>query len=75
MGGFLVPYLEQERAAGRLRPGVEVERAADFLARMLLSWISAPGAWDLEDPEQTADLARGGASSWPPFSARLSRDR
>jgi AcrR family transcriptional regulator len=59
VGGFLVPYLERERAAGRLRPGVEVERAADFLARMLLSWISAPGAWDLEDPDQTAALVRG----------------
>ncbi|HEY3240831.1 MAG TPA: TetR/AcrR family transcriptional regulator [Acidimicrobiia bacterium] len=59
VGGFLVPYLERERAAGRLRPGVEVERAADFLARMLLSWISAPGAWDLEEPEQTAALVRG----------------
>jgi AcrR family transcriptional regulator len=58
VGGFLVPYLERERAAGRLRPGVEVERAADFLARMLLSWISTPGAWDLDDPEQTADLVR-----------------
>jgi AcrR family transcriptional regulator len=59
VGGFLVPYLERERAAGRLRPGVEVERAADFLARMLLSWISAPGVWDLEDPGQTAALVRG----------------
>jgi AcrR family transcriptional regulator len=59
VGGFLVPYLEQERAAGHLRPGVEVERAADFLARMLLSWISAPGAWDLDDPAQTAALVRG----------------
>lgn len=59
VSGFLVPYLERERVAGRLRPGVEVERAADFLARMLLSWISAPGAWDLDEPEQTAALVRG----------------
>lgn len=59
VAGFLVPYLERERAAGRLRAGVEVERAADFLARMLLSWISAPGAWDLDDPQQRATLVRG----------------
>ncbi|MGH9039634.1 MAG: TetR/AcrR family transcriptional regulator [Acidimicrobiia bacterium] len=59
VAGFLVPYMERERAAGRLRPGVEVERAADFLARMLLSWIRAPGAWDLEDAEQRAALVRG----------------
>ncbi|MGH8994278.1 MAG: TetR/AcrR family transcriptional regulator [Acidimicrobiia bacterium] len=59
VAGFLVPYLERERAAGRLRPGVEVERAADFLARMLLSWISAPGTWNLDDPAQTRTLVRG----------------
>ena len=59
VAGFLVPYLERERAAGRLRPGVEVERAADFLARMLLSWISAPTSWDLDDPQQRAELVRG----------------
>jgi AcrR family transcriptional regulator len=58
VAGFLVPYLERERAAGRLRPGVDVERAADFLARMLLSWISSPGDWDLDDPAQTSDLVR-----------------
>ncbi len=59
VAGFLVPYLERERAAGRLRSGVELERAADFLARMLLSWISAPGEWDLDDPEQVTALVRG----------------
>ena len=59
VAGFLVPHLERERAAGRLRPGVDIERAADFLARMLLSWISAPGGWDLEDPQRRAELVRG----------------
>jgi hypothetical protein len=38
---------------------VEVEGTADFLARMLLSWISAPGEWNLDDPEQLAALVRG----------------
>jgi AcrR family transcriptional regulator len=59
VAGFLVPYIERERAAGRLRPGVDVERAADFLARMLLSWISSPAEWNLDDPEHTAALVRG----------------
>jgi AcrR family transcriptional regulator len=59
VAGFLVPYLERERVAGRLRPGVDVEGAADFLARMLLSWISSPGEWDLDDPEQLAAVVRG----------------
>ena len=32
--------------------------AADFLARMVLSYISAPGRWDLDDPDQVARLVR-----------------
>ncbi len=59
VAGFLVPYLERERATGRLRPDVDVERAADFLARMLLSWISAPGEWNLDNADQTRALVRG----------------
>ena len=48
--------------------GVEVHEAADFLARMILSYISAPGHWDLADPEQVRHpgphraAARGGAA-------------
>jgi AcrR family transcriptional regulator len=53
---FLHPYLERERAAGRLRPGVDVTRAADYLARMILSYIGTGGRFDLEDPEQVRDL-------------------
>jgi AcrR family transcriptional regulator len=49
---FLSPYLE---ARGVL-PGVDLQEAADFLARMVLSYIVAPGRWDLEDPDQVAEL-------------------
>ncbi|MDQ1477555.1 MAG: hypothetical protein QOE62_2784, partial [Actinomycetota bacterium] len=42
--------------AGRLRAGVDIERAADYLARAILSLIGAPGRWDLDDPEQVANL-------------------
>ncbi len=49
---FLIPYLE---ARGVL-PGVDLQEAAEFLARMALSYIAAPGRWDLEDPEQVAEL-------------------
>ena len=49
---FLVPYLEHRGVA----PGVDLHEAADFLARMVLSYIVAPGRWDLEDPEQVAQL-------------------
>jgi len=53
---FLLPYLRREEAAGRLRPGVDVGRAAEYLARSILSLIGAPGRWDLDDPLQVTDL-------------------
>jgi AcrR family transcriptional regulator len=51
---FLVPYLEQRGVAS----GVDLKEAADFLARMVLSYMSAPGRWDLDDPVQVAQLVR-----------------
>jgi AcrR family transcriptional regulator len=51
---FLVPYLE-ERGVAR---GVDPAEAADFLARMVLSYMSAPGRWDLDDPVQVSQLVR-----------------
>jgi len=51
---FLRPYLERHRLARE----VDIETAADFLARMVLSYMTAPGRWDLEDPEQVARLVR-----------------
>src|SRR3954447_2682787 len=59
IAAFLYPYLERERAAGRLREGVDVERAADYLARMVLSLMGSPGRWDFDDPAQLAELVRG----------------
>jgi len=58
IAAFLAPYLEREAAAGRLRPGVDIERAADYLARGILSLIGSPGRWDLGDPEQVHELVR-----------------
>jgi AcrR family transcriptional regulator len=56
---FLLPYLRREADAGRLRPGVDLEQAAEYLARAILSLIGAPARWDLADPGQVADLVRG----------------
>jgi AcrR family transcriptional regulator len=54
VAAFLRPYL--------LRHGVDegtgLDMAADFLARMVLSYIASPGRWDLEDPDQVALLVR-----------------
>lgn len=52
IAAFLVPYLETRGVL----PGVDLAEAADFLARMVLSYIAAPGRWDLEDTDQVARL-------------------
>jgi AcrR family transcriptional regulator len=54
ISGFLVPYLREHG----LPEGVPIHEAADFLARMILSYISAPGRWDLSDPDQVRTLVR-----------------
>jgi AcrR family transcriptional regulator len=54
LGAFLAPYLVRHG----LTEGLDARRAADFLARMILSLISAPGRWDLRDPGQVADLVQ-----------------
>jgi AcrR family transcriptional regulator len=58
IASFLMPYLERESRAGRLREGVDIERAADYLARGILSLIGSSGRWDLDDEEQVRTLVR-----------------
>lgn len=58
IAGFLVPYLERERAAGRLREGAALDRTADYIARMVLSCIGATGVYDLDDPAEVRLLVR-----------------
>jgi len=55
---FLHPYLVREAERGRLRPDVEIDRAAEYLARAILSLINAAGRWDLDDPAQVRELVR-----------------
>ena len=54
IAAFLTPYLLRHGMA----EGAELDVAADFLARMVLSYIGSPGRWDLDDPEQVALLVR-----------------
>lgn len=54
IGAFLLPQL---RSAG-VRGGVDPDRAADHIARLFLSYIGAPGRWDLGDPDQVRDLVQ-----------------
>jgi AcrR family transcriptional regulator len=58
IAGFLVPYLERDRDAGRLRATTDPDRAADYIARMFLSLISTPGSWDLKDRQAVRELVR-----------------
>ncbi len=54
VAAFLAPYLVRHGMA----EGTDLDLAADFLARMVLSYISSPGRWDLNDSEQVALLVR-----------------
>ena len=55
---FLLPYLQREQEAGRVRAGVELDQAADFVARMILSLIGSHGDWNLDDPADVRVLVR-----------------
>jgi AcrR family transcriptional regulator len=54
VAAFLAPYLVRHGMA----EGTDLDLAADFLARMVLSYIGSPGRWDLSDSEQVALLVR-----------------
>lgn len=56
--GYLLPFLEREQREGRLLPGLDLDAAADYVARMLLSLIGSPGRWDLDDPAQVRIVVR-----------------
>jgi hypothetical protein len=51
-------YLAPLLAAERLRPGVDVDEAAELLARLFLSFTVNQGSWDLSDPVQVSELVR-----------------
>lgn len=56
IAAFLRAHLEPE--VDRLAPGLTVELVADHVSRLLLSFFSADGSWDLADPEQVKVLVR-----------------
>jgi len=43
----------------RLRRGVDRGEAAEVLARLLMSYIGTPGAWQLDDPAEARRLVEG----------------
>ena len=50
--GYLAGLLADEDLA----EGVTVDAAADYLARMVLSFLTSPGSWDLDDPAEVTEL-------------------
>jgi len=52
---YLTPLLEAEDLA----PGTDVAEAADYLARMILTFTRGQGTWNLDDPTQVRALVRG----------------
>jgi AcrR family transcriptional regulator len=58
IAAFLMPFLERERAAGRLRPGIDLESACDYIARMFLSFVNAPASHRLDTAAGAASTAR-----------------
>ncbi|MCU1458626.1 MAG: transcriptional regulator, TetR family [Actinomycetia bacterium] len=58
IAAYLLPFLDREARAGRLIPGIDRAATADHLARMVLSLMTSPGEWDLEDPAVRRDLVR-----------------
>lgn len=55
---YLRELLETERAEGRLVADVDVEFAADYLTRMMLSWLGSPAAADLTDETVSRHIVR-----------------
>jgi AcrR family transcriptional regulator len=45
-------------AEERLQKGVDRGEAADFLARLMISYFGTPGTWQLDDPAQLDKLVR-----------------
>lgn len=55
---YMRDLLETEGRRGRLRPGVDLDEASDYVTRMILSALGSPAGWDLTDAEQTRRLVR-----------------
>jgi len=55
---LITAFLRGRLPADQLRPGVSEEEAADYVARMVLSYINGSGRWDLTDRNQVRELVR-----------------
>lgn len=54
--GVIRAYLEELLAGEPLAPGVDRHEAADYLARLYLSYLGTEGSWDLTDDAEVERL-------------------
>jgi AcrR family transcriptional regulator len=59
IAAYFLPLLLRDREAGIVRPGVDLEQTAEYVARLSLSLIASPGRHDLADPAEVRRLVRG----------------
>jgi hypothetical protein len=55
---YMTALIDMERESGRLRDGVSVPEAADYLTRMVLSVMASPAGVDLTDEGEARALVR-----------------
>ncbi|MHB8243991.1 MAG: TetR/AcrR family transcriptional regulator [Acidimicrobiales bacterium] len=56
--GLIAAFFEARFADHDLAQGVDRREAAEYVARLSLSFIGSPGGWDLSDREQVGELVR-----------------
>jgi AcrR family transcriptional regulator len=56
--GLIASFFEPRIADHELAEGLTASEAAEYVARLTLSFIGAPGTWDLTDREQVRELVR-----------------
>ncbi len=58
LGELARDYFVELLGHEQLRPGVDVGEAADYLARLFLSYLGSQGSWDLTDEGDVRRLVR-----------------
>ena len=58
LGNVLRDSLIDDLRREPLRPGVDIDEAADYLARHFLSYVGSQGRWDLDDRGEVERLVR-----------------
>lgn len=56
LAAFIEPFVETARAAGKVRPGLDVKRASDWIARLAFSFTMRPGDPAMNDPQEIRRL-------------------